>query len=532
MVNHINMSDDKSSVNTIEGEKRPAQKVTYVTNRREIWAWWMYMAALEPISIVAIQLFFPLYIQDMAMGVGWRRGSTPHSIPCTDDDRSQGNCIVLNIGSWLMSVTTFSHAVNSMAVLTQAILFIGFGALSDHGSVRKHFLVAITVFGTLICLLLAIPLKVNYYSLCWLSIFNVLTILSFGVALMLYNSYLPQLAASHSDTISFQSDDPVEKLKRQDFIANDISAKSYMFGFGAGALVLAIILGATKILGVGDNGFSLFRWAIFFTGLWWIVGSIFPFFYLGNRPGPSLPRGSNWVTFSIRRTARTISTFRRLPDAFLFLISFFLFSDGCNTIATTAVIFADGVLKAKKETLIICSLIAPICGLLGAFFFFKFQQWTRLSSKKMLLLILSIIGGLAIYCFIGIFEQLPFGFKSEIEMYPICIIYGFMMGAMQSYSRVLFAEMIPPGCEAEFFALYSITDKGAAWVGPLIQAFCGSGPIYQRFGILALALMIFIPFPIIIFYLDVSRGKRDALNYSEDVFRLENAGNSSVDVRT
>lgn len=52
--------------------------------------------------------------------------------------------------------------------------------------------------------------------------------------------------------------------------------------------------------------------------------------------------------------------------------------------------------------------------------------------------------------------------------YPLGIVYGFVMGGLSSFCRSLFGELIPPGFEAAFYALYAITDKGSSMFGPAI----------------------------------------------------------------
>jgi UMF1 family MFS transporter len=42
------------------------------------------------------------------------------------------------------------------------------------------------------------------------------------------------------------------------------------------------------------------------------------------------------------------------------------------------------------------------------------------------------------------------------------------MGGLSSFCRSLFGELIPPGFEAAFYALYAITDKGSSIFGPAI----------------------------------------------------------------
>ena len=52
----------------------------------------------------------------------------------------------------------------------------------------------------------------------------------------------------------------------------------------------------------------------------------------------------------------------------------------------------------------------------------------------------------------------------------------------QSFSRVLFAEMIPVGYESEFFSLYAVTDKGSAFLGPMVIAILSDYTNQPRFG--------------------------------------------------
>jgi MFS-type transporter involved in bile tolerance (Atg22 family) len=42
------------------------------------------------------------------------------------------------------------------------------------------------------------------------------------------------------------------------------------------------------------------------------------------------------------------------------------------------------------------------------------------------------------------------------------VVYGFVLGGLSSFCRALFGELVPPGYEAAFYALYAITDKGSS----------------------------------------------------------------------
>ena len=94
-------------------------------------------------------------------------------------------------------------------------------------------------------------------------------------------------------------------------------------------------------------------------------------------------------------------------------------------------------------------------------------------------------------------------------MYPLGAVYGFVLGGLSSYCRSLFGELIPPGSEAAFYALYAITDKGSSIFGPAIV-----GAITDYYGeirpaFVFLALLIFIPLPLMML-VNVDRGKQDA----------------------
>lgn len=101
-------------------------------------------------------------------------------------------------------------------------------------------------------------------------------------------------------------------------------------------------------------------------------------------------------------------------------------------------------------------------------------------------------------------------------MYPLGAIYGIVLGGLSSHCRSLFGELIPPGSEAAFYALYAITDKGSSVFGPAIV-----GAITDRYGeirpaFVFLAVLIFIPLPLMLM-VDVDRGKKDGAEMAREL---------------
>lgn len=492
--------DAKSPAPLISNRDRASK----IATRKEIWAWWLYMAAIEPISVAVLQLFMPLLLEALSSMVGYVAGSSP-KIPCPDP--SSENCILFELGGWLVRGSTFSYIILAISVALQAIVFICFGALADYGKRRRKFLAASTILGSLFCVG---ALGVHGPGAAYISgSLNILVTISFGLSLMLYNSYLPLLAENHPDTLGFQSDDPIEVLRRRETVANDLSTKSFMLGYLAAVLVLAI---CAVYVHFASPGLAGVRYCIAACGVIWLVGSIYPLKTLKSRPGPDLPVDANYATFSIKKTWKTLSKRSRLPNLFWFLLAYFMFADGCNTIGVVAVLVARNVLQVAYSTMIICAILAPFCGVAGNFFFFFMQKRLRLTSKTTLLFILVLLASLTIYIGSGVYFT-SFGLRRQWELYLVACVYGFLMGAMQSFSRVIYGEMIPPGEEAEFFSLYAITDKGSSWIGPVIQAIVANCFSNQRWGMFFLAALILLPFPLLIWCVDPIRGREEGQNF-------------------
>ena len=124
-----------------------------------------------------------------------------------------------------------------------------------------------------------------------------------------------------------------------------------------------------------------------------------------------------------------------------------------------------------------------------------------------------------------------FGLQQPWEMYPLGAIYGFVLGGLSSYCRAFFGELIPPGFEAAFYALYAITDKGSSIFGPAIV-----GAITDRYGeirpaFVFLAVLIFLPLPLMLL-VDVDRGKEDAYRMSVELEGSRKATNDDTRYRS
>ena len=113
---------------------------------------------------------------------------------------------------------------------------------------------------------------------------------------------------------------------------------------------------------------------------------------------------------------------------------------------------------------------------------------------------------------------------------------GSVYGAFQGYARAFYAEFIPPGEEARWYALFSITDKvrlpvvvvfekvsahsggriclqSSSFVGPLVVGLIADATGNIRYAFFFLVAMIWSAVPILM-AVDVERGREDAQRYT------------------
>ncbi|KAJ3498969.1 hypothetical protein NLJ89_g10154 [Agrocybe chaxingu] len=97
-------------------------------------------------------------------------------------------------------------------------------------------------------------------------------------------------------------------------------------------------------------------------------------------------------------------------------------------------------------------------------------------------------------------------------MFVLAVYFGSVYGAFQGYARAFYAELLPPGEEARWYGLFSITDKSSSFIGPLVVGLIADVTGNIRFAFFFLVLMVWAAVPILM-SVDVERGRKDAQEY-------------------
>ncbi|KAF9902451.1 Autophagy protein 22 [Linnemannia zychae] len=315
-------------------------------------------------------------------------------------------------------------------------------------------------------------------------------------------------------------------------LMGQISARGFASGYFGGILLLLVCL---YISYLDKSSMWSLKFGIFLSGLWWCLFAALAGVWLKERPGRELilsdrdrKRGSLWiasryVVYSWNRVGGTIVQARKLPNAFAFLISWFFLSDGYTSIANVAVLFAKTSLHLSQTLLILLSLVVPICALIGTLAFPRLQRALGYDQKQMVMLLLVLLVMVPVYGTLGII--LPFWphLSSAKELFALASYYGLLIGAVQSFCRSMFADLVPKGRESEFFGLYAITDKGSSWLGPLAIAAITDATQEIRYAFIFLLVLLSLPIPIIYFGVDMDQGRLDAERASQELLQKQEA---------
>ncbi|KAF9184234.1 Autophagy protein 22 [Haplosporangium sp. Z 767] len=463
-----------------------------VLTKREIQGWLAYAVAAEPYSVVCISALAPIVLEALASGYG--RQHANRDLPC--------NTCVVKVGNLWLDTSSFSLYCISVSVFLQALVFISMGALADHGTRRKSFLMIFSFIGSISTILFAV---IRTASLYWLA--GVLVIISnvaFGASWVLYYAFIPTLARDHPDVVAAKQSanngiagNDVKEAWRyyhyvQDKVSNSLSSHSMAMGYAAGVTLLIIAAGIA--LAMDQTTYSM-QLGMALTGLWWFAVSFFTMKYMPPQP-----------------VGMTLYEARLLKETFKYLISWFILSDGSSTIISLAIFMGKKKFLLNNTLLMVGAILVPFSALIGTYMWLFIQRQFDLTSKQMLLAISAAFAVVPIYVLIGFSEV--FGLVHQVEIWPCLVYFGLMLGAFQSFSRVMYASLIPKGKESEFFSLYGITDKSSSWLGPLI-----TGAIIEnndtRWGFVFPLVMMVFPL-LLIWRVDVEKGMKDAERFSEE----------------
>ena len=200
------------------------------------------------------------------------------------------------------------------------------------------------------------------------------------------------------------------------------------------------------------------------------------------------------IKAGFEQLSATFHEIRKLRFVFLFLLAYWLYIDGVDTIVRMAVDYGKA-LGFGTNQLITALLITQFVGFPAAIAFGKLGE--RLGTKT------GIFIGIGVYIIITIWGV---NMTQEWEFYALAVTIGLVQGGVQSLSRSLYARMIPADKAAEFFGFYNMLGKFAAVIGPVMMGWMAVVTGSPRVAMLSL-LILFISGGIILYFVDEKRAR-------------------------
>ncbi len=375
------------------------------------------------------------------------------------------------------SISTFHLGVaNSTSSLMLVVLAPVLGSMADSSATRKWFLGVFALLG--ISMTAALYFVAQGHWLLAISIFAIGN-LAFSGANIFYDALLVHVA-------------PRARL-------DVVSAYGYALGYLGGGVLFAVSVAMLlwpEVFGLANKAQAV-RVVFLCVAVWWLLFSLPLFINVPEPPGTGLGGASNAVTAGFRQLRNSFREIRKLRVVMLFLIAYWLYIDGVDTIVRMAVDFGMSI-GFDMSNLLTALLITQFVAFPAAIGFGYLGE--RIGAKAGILIAIGIY--IAVTIWASTMQQIS-------EFYVLAVIIGLVQGGVQSLSRSLYARIIPANKSAEYFGFYNMLGKFAAVLGPLMVAFASVLTGDPRKALLTIVIL-FVAGGLLLWRVDEREGARMA----------------------
>ena len=369
----------------------------------------------------------------------------------------------------------------AIAALIAAVISPILGAVADFRGSKKKFLAFFMVLGVISTALLFFPNQPGSWFIA--SFIFIFANIGFAGSLVYYDALLPHVA-------------------RADEI-DQVSSKGYMMGYIGGGILLAVNLVMIMFvpswfpaLGTG----LMTRISFLTVAVWWFAFSL-PLFKRVKEPERRIvagEEGMNAIKVSFQRLGHTFREIRKYRDLSLGLLAFWIYANGIGTIITMATAYGKE-LQFSNTTLIGTLLMVQFLAAPFAYLFGWLSK--KLGIKK------SIVLSLCIYSVIAIVGYFMY---HEWQFWALGAAVATVQGGSQALSRSMIGRMMPKSKSAEFYGFFSVSEKFASILGPLIFAVISRLMNESRLSIASL-IVFFAVGIFVLTKVNIQRGEKTAL---------------------
>lgn len=356
----------------------------------------------------------------------------------------------------------------SFSFLLIALFSPMLSSIADYKGNKKAFMRFFCYLGALACMGMFFFQKdagghanVSYGLVC-----SVIASIGYCGSIVFYNAFLPEIASKD----------------RQD----QVSARGFAMGYiGSVLLMLAcfafILLNEAQHWGLGT--FPV-RFSFLLVGVWWILFAQITFHHLKETPRIQAEHAGSIFTKGYKELQQVWQSLTHTPSLKKFLLAFFFYNMGVQTVMYMATYFAADELKMETTQLLSVVLIIQLVAIAGAHLFAKLSQW---KGNFFALSALVII-------WIGICVS-AYRIESVYAFYALAFCVGMVMGGIQSLSRSTYSKLLPFTLDtASYFSFYDVCEKVGIVVGTLSFGAIAEGLGGMRNSALGLSLYFLVGF--------------------------------------
>ena len=398
---------------------------------KSVWSWALYDWANSAFATTVMAGFFPIFFKSY-----W----------ASDLSDAESTFAIGSVNSLVGLLIAFSAPI--------------LGAFADAGDSKRKFLFSFIFLGIIATgYLFFIP--ENSWKLA--VIFYGIGVIGFSGGNIFYDSLLVT----------------VSKEKER----NRVSALGFSLGYlGGGILFLLNVVMFLNPNWFGlENKIEAVLWSFMSVAIWWFVFSL-PIYLKVKEPIQNIDRKPIYrvISEAFRNLLNTARSIKKYKSAVIFLLAYFLYMDGVDTIIRMATSYGSDIgLSATSmiQALLLTQFVGFPATLVFGYYADKFGYKYSLSFA------------IIVYIFVVLFSA---QMDTALEFYVVASVVGLVQGGVQAISRSFFSTLIPENKAAEFFGFYNFIGKSSVFIGPFMVSGIALVTGSPSYGILSL-LILFIP---------------------------------------
>lgn len=381
----------------------------HINNPRVVRAWYMYDWANSVYALVISSILFPVYYKAVT----------------TVDGNEQ-----LEVMGFMVQSTVLYTYVLSFSFMIVAAMLPLLSGMADYSGDKKRFMKFFVILGSAACA--GLYFFTGRDTLGWGLLCATLASIGYSGSLVFYDAFLPEIVTED----------------RYDAT----SARGYSMGYYGGVVLMVIclvLIMKAEFLGFGsgsDGELNASRFSFVLTGLWWIGFSVIPFKRLPSNVHARPPRKHLWKN-GYREIRKVWRSLKDQNDLRKYLLAFFFYNSGVQTVMYLAALFGTDVLHLKSDILIAVFLIIQLVGAFGAWLFARIS---RVQGNRYTLIAMNIIW---VAVCVGAYLT-----TTVNQFYVLAVFVGMIMGGIQSLSRATYSKLIPADTldHASYFSFYDV----------------------------------------------------------------------------